>query len=173
MAKFKDLIVTGSARIIGKVYATEFVGTLTGNSSTATKATQDESGNNIKANYASSFSISDHKITLKSKSGATLSEVTVPDNNTWQSNTSSRAGYVTAGVANKVWKTDASGNPDWRDDANTTYSGATTSVAGMVQLNNTLTSTSTTQALTAAQGNVLYNIFKDEIAESDISALFT
>ena len=34
---------------------------------------------------------------------------------------------------------------------------ATTSTQGIVKLNNTLTSTSTTQALTAAQGNVLWN----------------
>lgn len=53
-----------------------------GNASTATKATQDESGNNIKANYASSFSISGHTITLKNKNGASLGTVTVPDNNT-------------------------------------------------------------------------------------------
>lgn len=49
---------------------------------TATKAIQDESGNNIKATYASSFSISDHTITLKNKNGASLGTVTVPDNNT-------------------------------------------------------------------------------------------
>lgn len=36
---------------------------------------------------------------------------------------------------------------------------ASTSVAGVVQLNNTLTSTSTTQALTAAQGKVLLEMF--------------
>ncbi|MBR2652716.1 MAG: tail fiber protein [Bacilli bacterium] len=34
---------------------------------------------------------------------------------------------------------------------------ASTSAAGAVQLNNTLTSTSTTQALTAAQGKELYD----------------
>lgn len=32
-------------------------------------------------------------------------------------NTASQAGVVTPGVASKVWKTDGSGNPDWRDDA--------------------------------------------------------
>lgn len=63
-------------------------GSCTGNAATATsagsatKATQDESGNNIKASYASSFSISDHTITLKNKNGASLGTVTVPDNNT-------------------------------------------------------------------------------------------
>lgn len=59
--------------------APSFVGDLTGNASTATKATQDESGNNIKATYASSMSISDHTLTLKNKNGSTLSTVTVPD----------------------------------------------------------------------------------------------
>lgn len=53
-------------------------------SSSATKATQDESGNNIKSSYASSISISDHTITLKNKNGASLGTVTVPDNNTWR-----------------------------------------------------------------------------------------
>lgn len=55
---------------------------ISGNAATATKATQDESGNNIKASYAASFSISDHTITLKNKNGASLGTVTVPDNNT-------------------------------------------------------------------------------------------
>lgn len=41
------------------------------------------------------------------------------DTNTWTENTKAAAGYVKAGGTNynKVWKTDASGNPDWRDDA--------------------------------------------------------
>jgi hypothetical protein len=45
------------------------------------------------------------------------------DTNTWNANTKDVAGYVSApgAVANKVWKTDGSGNPAWRDDADTTY----------------------------------------------------
>ena len=67
----------------GNLTAPKFIGALQGNADTATsatKATQDESGNNIKASYASSISISDHTITLKNKNGTSLGTVTVPDN---------------------------------------------------------------------------------------------
>lgn len=80
------------------VTASSFSGSLTGNASSATKATQDESGNNIKASYASSMSISDHTITLKNKNGASLGTVTVPDNNTTYSANTSK--LVTTTVPN-------------------------------------------------------------------------
>ena len=44
----------------------------------ATKATQDASGNTITSSYASSIAISGNNIQLKSKSGAALSTITAP-----------------------------------------------------------------------------------------------
>ena len=45
-----------------------------------------------------------------------------PNTDTWNANALNVAGYVaapTSGTANLVWKTDASGNPAWRADADT------------------------------------------------------
>lgn len=71
---------------------------ITGSAGSATKATQDESGNNIKASYAASFSISDHTITLKNKNGASLGTVTIPDNNTVTTVTTTGTGNAVTAV---------------------------------------------------------------------------
>jgi hypothetical protein len=60
--------------------------------------------------------------TTISQNGSTITiSSTDTDTDTWNANSRTVAGYVSApgSVANKVWKTDASGNPGWRDDADT------------------------------------------------------
>lgn len=98
-----DLIVTGAARFLNTIN-----GSISGNAVTATKATQDESGNNIKASYASSISISDHTITLKNKNGVSLGTVTVPDNNTTYSLSASGESVVLSGSDNTSTTADLS-----------------------------------------------------------------
>ena len=79
-----ELSSTSENPVQNKVISDALAGKLgkSENAASATKAAQDESGNNIKASYGASLSISDHKITLKNKNGVELSSVTVPDNDT-------------------------------------------------------------------------------------------
>lgn len=79
---------------------------------------------------------------------AVPSNAAFTDTNTWKANTKDQEGYVMkgSGMVNKVWKTDANGNPGWRSDENTNT---------WRPVQNNLTSDSTTDSLSAAQGKSL------------------
>lgn len=98
MAQLKDLLVTGATRILGKVYSPEFVGKLTGNADTATKATSDQGGTNIRTNYALyngfNFSNNGNGVYLKSTAGTG----TIATSATIPAATGSVWGVVTSGT---------------------------------------------------------------------------
>lgn len=79
---------------------------ISGSAASATRATQDASGNIITSSYASSLTVSGQSVTLKSKSGATLSTIATQDtkNTAGSTNTGSKIFLIgaTAQSANPV-----------------------------------------------------------------------
>ncbi len=67
----------------------------------AIKATQDESGNNIKAGYAASLGVSGKTVTLYNKNGAALSTITTQDT-TYSTATTTAAGLESAADKTKL-----------------------------------------------------------------------
>ena len=78
MAQLKDLIVSGATRILGKTYSPEFIGKLTGNADTATKATGDSNGQNIVSTYIKNLSINGKTLNIYKGNGSN-SSLTIKD----------------------------------------------------------------------------------------------
>lgn len=75
-------IETAATELHSQAYSTIVTSSDAGDVYRSERAYNDESGNNIKASYAASLSVSGTTVTLKSKSGATLSTITTQDNDT-------------------------------------------------------------------------------------------
>ena len=94
MAQLKDLLVTGAARILGKLYASEFVGKLTGNADSATKATKDSANQQINTTYIKGLSVSGKTITYTKGDNSTGTINTQDTNTTYSTGTSSTSGLT-------------------------------------------------------------------------------
>lgn len=120
----------------GTLIATKFQGALVGNADTATKATNNASGNELSNNIIKGLSVSGKVITYTKLDGTT-DTITTQDTNTWTafkgatSSANGTAGYVpapTKGNQDKFFKADGT----WATPTNTTYSAATQSAEGLM-----------------------------------------
>ena len=149
MANVKDLIVNGATRIIGKVYAPEFVGKLAGNAETATKLGTADVGSTSQPIYLSGGTPTALSYTISKSVPANA----IFTDTTYNAATSSTLGLVksstTGTTASRDYKVEVNSdgtmkvNVPWTD-TNTTYTVV-----------DSLDSTDKSACLSANQGRIL------------------
>ena len=118
---YVDGVVTGSVQYLGTVASADELAALN----------PDSVGDFCRVSNAfGGYHVGDLLLCKTLKSGSTAATWDVihgeMDKDTWVANSASADGYVAKGTghANKVWKTDASGNPGWRDDTDSKVTSA-------------------------------------------------
>lgn len=129
----KDIICSGVARFLSKIYAPEFVGKLTGNADTSTKATQDSAGQQINTTYIKGLSVSGRTITYTKGNGAT-GTITTQDTVYTHPATSGNKHIPAGGASGQILRWSADGAAVWGADNNTTYGVGTASALGLTKL---------------------------------------
>lgn len=176
----KEIICTGCARILGKIYASEFIGKLTGNADTATKLETARTIDGISFNGSAaiihfgtcstaaataaktvsltSFSlVSGAMVFVKFTVSNTANSPTLNVNSTGAKSIMYRGSAISAAFlrANGVYAFIYDGTNwnfvgDLNVDTNTTYSAATSSDLGLVKIGSNITNSSGTISLTKA-----------------------
>ena len=121
MAQFKSLVVSGAARVVGKIYAREFVGALDGTSDSALKDGLDQ---NIANTYIKGLSVSGTTITMTY--GDDDTDTLTTQDTTYSTGTSSVAGLT------KLYSDDSGTNTD----GTITQNGLKTLLANKVDTTN-------------------------------------
>lgn len=135
----------------GTIKATTFKGALSGNASTATKATQDSAGQQINTTYIKGLSVSGKTITYTRGDGGT-GTITTQDTVYTHPTTAGNKHIPSGGSSGQILRWSADGTAVWGADNNTTYSTGTASTAGLTKLY-TSTGTATDGTMTQAAIN--------------------
>ena len=166
MANLKDLIVNGVARVIGKVYAPEFVGKLTGNAETATTATKLGTANvgstsqPIYLNGGTPTKIS-YTIETRVPSGAVFTDTKVTQTVNTSANSypilaSATANASSTATTTSVFATGIKITPSTGTITATTFSG---------------NATSATKATKDGSGNIITSTYATKAELGDINAI--
>lgn len=145
MAQLKDLIVNGSARVIGKLYSNGFVGNLEGTASNASKVNNLTVQTAVPAN--AKFTDTTYSSKAAASGGTDVSLVTTGEKATWNAKTSN-TGTITKVQANGT---------DVASSGTANIPAASTSVYGVTKLSSATNSTSTSLAATASAVKSAYD----------------